>query len=180
MTTQQGQQPTEEEIFYTTWGQETVKNNITLCNDILKQVITISSVLLGVSIIYDHIVSSETLKIFVLLSFFVSLIVAFCGLLPYENKVRLDTPDDIKTHKSQALKHKRQHLWVSAMTIVVGFALILLELLIKTYDCHLERKPERKIVPSQKSRFLVQDSFEVHQTLVFETKLCGKCPDAFK
>jgi hypothetical protein len=135
MTAQHGQQPTEEEIFYITWGQETVKNNITLCNDILKQLITISSALLGVNIIYDNIVSSETLKIFVLLSFFVSLIVAFIGLLPYENNVRLDTPDDIKIHKRQALKHKRQYLWVSAMTIVVGFALILGELLLKTYDC---------------------------------------------
>lgn len=134
MTAQQGQQPSEEEIFYTTWGQETVKNNINLCNDILKQLITISSALLGVSIIYDHVVLSETLKFFVLFSFFVSLIVAFIGLLPYENKVRLDTPDDIKTHKRQALKHKRQYLWVSAMTIVIGFALILGELLIKTCD----------------------------------------------
>jgi hypothetical protein len=136
MAAQQGQQPTEEEIFYTTWGQETIKNNITLCNDILKQLITISSALLGVSIIYDHIVTSETLKIFVLLSFFISLIVAFIGLLPYENKVRLDTPDDIKAHKRKALKHKRQYLWISAMTIVVGFALILGELLVKTCDCH--------------------------------------------
>lgn len=136
MTIQQGQQPTEEEIFYITWGQETVKNNITLCNDILKQLITISSALLGVSIIYDHIVTNETLKIFVLLSFFISLIVAFIGLLPYENKVRLDTPDDIKTHKRKALTHKRQYLWVSAFTIVVGFALILAELLIKTCECH--------------------------------------------
>lgn len=132
MTTQQGHQPTEEEIFYTTWGQETVKNNITLCNDILKQLITISSALLGVSIIYDHIVSNETMKIIVLLSFFISLIVAFIGLLPYENKVRLDTPEDIKTHKRNALKHKRHYLWVSAMTIVIGFALILGELIIKT------------------------------------------------
>jgi hypothetical protein len=135
MTTQQGQQPTEEEIFYTTWGQETVKNNITLCNDILKQLITISSALLGVSIIYEDIVSNETLKIFVLLSFFICLIVAFIGLLPYENKVRLDTPEEIKTHKRNAFKHKRQYLWVSAMTIVIGFALILVELLIKI--CHL-------------------------------------------
>lgn len=133
MTAQQGQQPTAEEIFYTTWGQETVKSNINLCNDILKQLITISSALLGVSIIFEQIVTSETLKFFVLLSFFISLIIAFIGLLPYENKVRLDTPEDIKEHKRKALKHKRRYLWISAMTIVVGFALILGELLIKTF-----------------------------------------------
>jgi len=136
MTAQQGQKPTQEELFYTTWGQETVKNNITLCNEILKQLITISSALLGVSMIYDDIVSNETLKFFVILCFFLSLFVAFIGILPYEKKVHLQTPDDIKTHKRKAFKHKRQYLWVSAMTIVIGFALILGELLIKICECH--------------------------------------------
>lgn len=135
MSTQEGVPPTDEEIFYTTWGQETVKNNITLCNDILKQLITISSALLGVSIIYDHIVQSETLKMFVLLSFFASLIVALIGLLPYEKKVRLDTPADIKAHKQKALEHKRQFLWTSAITLLIGFALIICELLFKMLCC---------------------------------------------
>ncbi|MEK7079562.1 MAG: hypothetical protein AAB929_05825 [Patescibacteria group bacterium] len=129
--TQQGKAPSEEDIFYTSWGQETVKNNINLCNDILKQLITISSALLGVTIIYDKIVSSEVLKILVLLSFFGSLIIALIGLLPYENKVRLDTPNDIKEHKRTALKHKRKYLWTSAFAIVTGFGLILGELIIK-------------------------------------------------
>jgi hypothetical protein len=133
MTSQQGQQPTEEEIFYKTWGQETVKSNINLCNDILKQLIAISSALLGVSIIFEQIVTIRVLRFFVLLSFFISLIIAFIGLLPYENKVRLDTPEDIKEHKRKALKHKSRYLWISATTIVVGFALTLLALLIKTF-----------------------------------------------
>jgi len=131
MKTQQGKAPSEEDLFYASWGQETVKNNINLCNEILKQLITISSALLGVSIIYDKIVSSEILKSFVLLSFFVSLIIAFIGLLPYENKVRLDTPKDIKEHKRTALKHKKQYLWTSAFSIVIGFSLIIGELIIK-------------------------------------------------
>jgi len=131
MCTQQGQPPTEEDLFYISWGYETVKNNIALCNDILKQIITLSSALLGVSIIYDHIVSNETLKIFVLLSFFISLIIALIGLLPYENNVSLDTPEEIKTHKRTALTHKRRYLWSSAMFIVIGFALIIAELLFK-------------------------------------------------
>lgn len=136
MTAQQGQQPSEEEMFYVTWGQETVKSNISLCNEILKQLVTISSALLGVSIIYEQIVTSETLRFFILLIFFISLIVAFIGLLPYENKVRLDTPGDIKEHKRKSLKHKRKFLWVSATTVAVGFALILGELIIKNFTCN--------------------------------------------
>lgn len=138
MSVQQGQQPTEEELFYTAWGQETIKNNITLCNDILKQLITINSALLGVSIIYDNIVSNDVIKILVLLSFFFSLIIAFLGVLPYENRVLMSSPEDIKIHKRNALKHKRQFLWVSAVAIIIGFALVIGELLVKMCGCVCE------------------------------------------
>ncbi len=129
MSKQQGQLPTDEDIFYITWARETIKNNFTLCNDILKQLITISSALLGLSIIYEQIVSCDTIKIFVLLSFFTSLIVALFGLLPYEKIVSIISPEDIKIHKRDALMHKRRYLWASAIAILVGFALIIGELI---------------------------------------------------
>jgi len=47
-TPQAGQAPSEDDTFYLTWGKETLKNNINLSNDILKQIITLSSALLGV------------------------------------------------------------------------------------------------------------------------------------
>jgi hypothetical protein len=133
MEHQEGRPPTEDEIFYSTWGRETVKNNITLCNDILKQLITISSALLGVTIIFDTVVTENYFKILVVFSFFASIVLAFIGLLPYERTVRLDTPADIKMHKQKALKHKRCYLWTSAFTLVIGFAFIIAELLLKTF-----------------------------------------------
>lgn len=124
MERQQGRPPTEEEMFYINWGRETVKNNITLCNDILKQLITLSSALLGVTIIFEKIVSEEVFKAFVLLSFFTSLVVAFLGVLPFENNVNIDTPEEIKAHKQKALAHKRRYLWISATCLVLGFGII--------------------------------------------------------
>lgn len=132
MVAQQGKKPTEDDVFYTNWGQETMKNNITLCNDVLKQLITINSALLGISIIYEYVIANKVLKVFVLLLFFISLVIAIIGILPYENKVELDVPNEIKKHKIKALKHKRCYLWVSAIAILVGFALILVELLFKS------------------------------------------------
>lgn len=136
MTVQKGKKPTEEHLFYLKWGQETIKNNIALANGILKQLITLSSALLGLSIIYESIVTSEILKIFVLISFFASLIVAFLGLLPYEDKVNIHAPLDIKEHKKKALKHKRRFLWISAIALVFGFALILSELIYKAISTY--------------------------------------------
>lgn len=129
MGNQQGRPPTEDEIFYSTWGRETLKNNINLCNDILKQLITISSALLGVTLIFDQIVVADTVRIFVTTSFFASLIISFIGLLPYERKVSLSTPEDIKDHKQKTLKHKRNYLWISACCLTIGFGLIIAELI---------------------------------------------------
>src|ERR1043165_5944762 len=106
MSHQQGRPPTEEEVFYIAWGRETIKNNISLCNDILKQLITLSSALLSVTLIFEGIVTNERWKALVAFTFFCSLIVAFIGLLPYERKVQLHTPEEIKKHKQQALKSK--------------------------------------------------------------------------
>ncbi|MCD7916285.1 MAG: hypothetical protein LUG96_14195 [Tannerellaceae bacterium] len=86
MEHQQGRPPTEEEFFYTTWEKETLKNNINLCNDILKQLITLSTTLLGVTIIFDTIITVYFLKLLVMVLFFTSLIIAFLGILPYEKK----------------------------------------------------------------------------------------------
>lgn len=130
MEPQKGKPVTDEDEFYVNWGKETLKNNITLANDILKQLITLSSALLGVSIIYEHIVKGEFFKISVLLSFFISLIIALLGLLPYEKKVSLNSPSEIKNFKKKALKHKRLHLWISSIAIVVGFGLIIGELIV--------------------------------------------------
>ena len=128
---QQGRPPSTDDTFYTQWGRETLKNNIKLSNDILKQLITLSSALLGVSIIFDDIVKTDWVKILVLLSFFTSLVVAFFGFLPFENKVNLNSPTDIKEHKKKALKCKRWYLWSSAGALTVGFAAIIAEIIIK-------------------------------------------------
>ena len=131
MITKQGTKPSEEDAFYITWGLETIKRNITLCNDIMKQLITINCALLGVTIIFDQILTNNILKILVLLSFFFSLIISFLGLLPYNNKVNIKIPEDIKSHKKNALKHKQRFLRASAFTITIGFGMIIGELIFR-------------------------------------------------
>ncbi len=130
-TPQAGQAPSEDDTFYLTWGKETLKNNINLSNDILKQIITLSSALLGVSIIYDKIVSNELIRIIVLLLFLLSLVISLLGVLPYEKTVSINSPSQIKEFKRKALKHKRIYLWISGAGLTFGFSLIIAELIIK-------------------------------------------------
>lgn len=128
-----GQKPSSNDDFYLDWGKESLKNNIKLANDILKQLITLSTALLGVSIIYEKIVENENLRVVVLILFFLSLILSLLGILPYEKKVALNSASKIKEHKEKALKHKRIYLWLSGAGITFGFAIILAELIIKLF-----------------------------------------------
>ena len=131
MMQQQGQQPSTEDEFYLKWGYETVKNNIKFSNEILKQIITLSTTLLAASIIFEYIIPYTWVKILVLLSFFISLVTAFVGVLPFERSVDLNSPSDIKRHKRAALKHKRWYLWISAGMLIIGFIAILAVLIVR-------------------------------------------------
>jgi hypothetical protein len=128
-----GQKPTNEDDFYLDWGKESLKNNIKLSNDVLKQLITLSTALLGLSIIYEKIVENEILRVIVMILFFLSLLLSLLGILPYEKKILLNSASQIKQHKVKALKHKRFYLWFSAAGITFGFAIILAELIIKLF-----------------------------------------------
>jgi hypothetical protein len=128
---QVGKKPTTEDEFYLEWGKESLKNNINLANEILKQLITLSTALLGVSIIFDKIVSDEILRIVVLSLFFISLVLSLLGILPYEKNVALNSPTEIKKFKRKALTQKRIYIWISGAGLTFGFAIILAELIFK-------------------------------------------------
>ncbi len=130
----EGQELSNEDRFYLNWAMDTVKLNISLANDILKQLITLSTALLGISLIFESIVSSEGLKIIVLFSFFFCLIVSLLGLLPYEREVDISSPSDIKEHKINALKHKRMYLWIASGFLLLGFVIILGELVVMWFE----------------------------------------------
>jgi len=61
---QTGYAPSPEEEFYFNWGQESVKNNLNLANKLLNDIVTLSSVLLGGSLIFlDETLLRHTLKL---------------------------------------------------------------------------------------------------------------------
>jgi hypothetical protein len=123
MEHQQGRPPSEDELFYIAWARESLKNNINLCNDILKQTISIGSALLGMTLIFDKVIS-ESWKIPVIFVSIVSLIVAFAGVFPFRSEVHIDNPEEIKIHKEKTLKRKRIYLIVSAGFLLMGFLVI--------------------------------------------------------
>lgn len=119
-----GQKPTCEELFFREWGYETIKNNIETVNKLLQQFITLNVALIGGNIAFlspSNIAAPY--RIVSLFLFFLGLILAFLGVLPYESKVNIDIPDQVKAHKKSALAQKRKFLW-SCCSVMGGGLLV--------------------------------------------------------
>src|SRR5215469_10968859 len=80
--------PTGPELYLLTWGQETLKENLKLTNDILRQQVTLSAALIAATIalrgaaILTTAAAGITLAILIL-----SLLSAWLGAMPYEGQV---------------------------------------------------------------------------------------------
>lgn len=119
-----GKKPTYEELFYREWGYETIKNNIETVNKVLQQFITLNVALLGGNIVFLSPSNIDAPYRLVSISlFFVGLVLAFLGVLPYESNVVVNIPEEIKDHKMSALSQKRRFLW--ACCIVMGGGLFI-------------------------------------------------------
>jgi hypothetical protein len=121
--------PTEEERFYLAWARDTLQHNLTYANEVLRQLVSLASTMLGGSIVFlDTAAPDPSWRTAVSALFFASLCTALVGILPYEEYVALNAPAEIRRHKAAALRWKRIYLWSSAGLLLAGFALALLGL----------------------------------------------------
>lgn len=127
-----GRPPSDEDLFYTQWARETLKSSINLANDVLKQLLTLSTALLGGSVLFlAENMMPGLLRFLAILSFFAALIVSFLGVLPYEAHLDIKNVTAIRNHKQRTLDHKRKYLWGSALCSALGFGIVIAGLLIK-------------------------------------------------
>lgn len=129
-----GKKPSEDDEFYIVWGRETLKNGITLQNDLLKQILTLNTALISVSIFYEKLFKGcEGLFCLFILSFLVSLAISLVGIFPNSSGIDLDSPSEIKTHKQQVFIHKQNLVKYAFIFITIGFSVILIRALILLY-----------------------------------------------
>jgi hypothetical protein len=120
----EGRPASPEQEFYYQWGLETLKNNFNVLNDVLRQLVILCASLLGGTIAFlsPRLIGTEY-KNAVVITFFMALVFAFAGMLPYEGKFDPQVPDSVKRHKERAVKWKRIWLWVTAALLTAGFVL---------------------------------------------------------
>ena len=117
-----GKPASEEQEFYYEWGFETLKNNLKILNEVLRQLVTLSASLLGGSIAFlDTSLIGPQYKTPVVVAFFLSLMFAFFGMMPYEGEFDPRRPDSVKRHKDRAFRWKRIWVWATGGLLILGF-----------------------------------------------------------
>jgi len=127
-----GRPPSDKELYYARWARETLKRNIDLANDVLKQLVTLNMALLGGSVLFlAEDMMPQPLRFLAIFSFLAALIISFLGVLPYESHLDIQNVTAVRYHKQQALRHKRKYLWGSAFCSALGFGFVIAGLLSK-------------------------------------------------
>lgn len=114
----------DEDEFLIEWARESKKYNMTIANDVLGKIATLSATIIGGGVIFlNKSVIPEYLVVPVLIFFLISLSLSFKGMLPYGAEIDLYSPTEIKVHKSKALNYKLKHIKVSASCFFIGLFL---------------------------------------------------------
>lgn len=122
-----------EEDFYLQWEREGVKNSIALANDILKQLVTLNTALLGGSVVFlDDSMMNPIVRTFVIILFLTALVTSFLGMIPHRTPLSRDLVK-IEGHKAAALDHKDTYLWLASSCIALGFAVAIAGLLYRLW-----------------------------------------------
>lgn len=120
-----------EDDYYAEWALESIKSSINLANDVLRQLLTLSTSLIGGSVVLTEskLLYPPHLRFIVIVFFIAGLVYAFMGVIPYEHTYIRDIKE-FKRAKVSALATKQKHINKSASCIFMGIiaALALLEI----------------------------------------------------
>ncbi len=124
MDKQTGSPVNEEQEFYLRWGYESIKANLQLANDVLRQLLTLSAALLGSGVYFrqNEAIPAQLIAPTLIL-LLIALVASLLGVLPFRGTVDLSSPDKIKEHKNSALTSKRRYIFISAVSLVLALIL---------------------------------------------------------
>ena len=110
--------------------KETLQRLISVTDDMLKTLITMSSALLGVGFIFDDFVKTPLARVIIILLFFIGLIISFLGVLPFNIRYDIEDEEELSQQQVKTFLRKRHHLWISAGVLAAAFAMAIIDLLV--------------------------------------------------
>ncbi len=102
-----GTEPSPYDRFYIEWGEATIKENLSVCLDVLKALLTLSLSLEGATAFLGKEAGiSPTIRSALLFIFFAAAFCAFMGVVPTTSVVDLRQPEEIAAHKNRGAQAK--------------------------------------------------------------------------
>lgn len=111
-----------------------IQRLVAVTDDMLKTLISMSSALLAVGVIFDSFVKMPLMRVIILLMFFIGLIISFLGVLPLNVRYDIEDVEDQKQQQIIIFLRKRRHLWFSAVAMVLGFLLVIIDLVMDVFS----------------------------------------------
>ncbi|MCC8146748.1 MAG: hypothetical protein LIO93_10010 [Bacteroidales bacterium] len=112
----------------------TIQRLVSVTDDMLKTLISMSSALLAVGVIFDSFVKVPLMRIFIILMFFLGLIISFLGVLPLNVRYDIEDAEELKDQQVDIFLRKRRHLWFSAGAMLLGFILVIVDLIMDVFS----------------------------------------------
>ena len=106
---------------------------IGVTDDMLKTLISMSSALLAVGVIFDNFVKLPLMRVVIILMFFIGLVISFLGVLPLNVRYDIEDAEEQKQQQIIIFLRKRRHLWYSAGAMVLGFLLVIIDLIMDVF-----------------------------------------------
>lgn len=120
----QGQMASAEDEFFIGVGEDIFKKTIPFLNDVLRQLLTASIALSGGTLMFlTDPACNKGLKLAAACAFFLAIICAFVGVLPYRDSFRPDAPNEIKLHVRAVTWWK--YGWICGAVVFKAFGLVL-------------------------------------------------------
>ncbi len=114
--------------------KQEIQRLVGVTDDMLKTLISMSSALLAVGVIFDTFVKMPLMRVVILLMFFIGLIISFLGVLPLNVRYDIEDMEEQKQQQIIIFLRKRRHLWFSAAAMVLGFLLVIIDLLMDVFS----------------------------------------------
>jgi hypothetical protein len=131
-----GEEPTEEEMFYVGLADEQIKKNLPFVNEVLRQLVTLSTALIAGSVAIlgiTRLAISPGLAASAVVCFLVSLACALVGVLPYCTTIHRRSPEEIKESIRKATDWKLRLARISGGALFVGLLVLMLALIWATH-----------------------------------------------
>lgn len=122
--------PKAVDLKYIDWGWELHKKRLDFATELLRNLLTFDVAVIGIYIAFvdKKIIDLEFGK-GILFFLFLSLIISFGGVLPYEKDIYLDCPAEIKEMTDSSFYRKRLSIWGSSISFFIGLLLLSLKVL---------------------------------------------------